>query len=85
MFYPRDFADLGGRPTIDSVLHRLAQKGKIRRTLKALEADINRGRKWNPPFTEVAGDQRKRPTLDGKIGGGAGGRSVTLEIIPPLR
>ena len=36
VFSPRDFADLGRRPTIDSVLHRLEQKGKIRRVIRGI-------------------------------------------------
>lgn len=36
VFSPRDFADLGGRSTIDSTLHRLQQKGTIRRVIRGI-------------------------------------------------
>lgn len=35
-FSPRDFGDLAGRATIDSALHRLEQKQKIRRVIRGL-------------------------------------------------
>jgi hypothetical protein len=35
-FSPRDFLDLGGRPTIDSALHRLAQRGDVRRVIRGI-------------------------------------------------
>jgi hypothetical protein len=36
LFSPRDFADLGARSTIDSILHRLERKGKIRRIIRGI-------------------------------------------------
>src|SRR5258708_13358647 len=36
VFSPRDFADLGGRSTIDSPLHRLEKKGTLRPVLPAI-------------------------------------------------
>jgi hypothetical protein len=41
-FSPRDFLDLGERPTIDSALHRLVQQGKIRRVIRGVY-DFARG------------------------------------------
>jgi hypothetical protein len=35
-FSPHDFLDLGGRPTIDSALHRLAQRGDVRRVIRGI-------------------------------------------------
>jgi hypothetical protein len=35
-FSPRDFLDLGERPTIDSALHRLAQKEQVRRIIRGI-------------------------------------------------
>lgn len=35
-FSPRDFLDIGGRPTVDSSLHRLARKGEIRRVIRGI-------------------------------------------------
>ena len=35
-FSARDFADLGGRPTIDSALHRLERNGSIRRVIRGI-------------------------------------------------
>jgi len=35
-FSPRDFLDLGERATIDSSLHRLAQKGEVRRVIRGI-------------------------------------------------
>lgn len=35
-FSPRDFLDLGERATIDSALHRLAQKGHVRRVIRGI-------------------------------------------------
>jgi hypothetical protein len=35
-FSPRDFADFGGRSTIDTALHRLAQKGQVRRVIRGI-------------------------------------------------
>jgi hypothetical protein len=36
VFSPGDFADLGGRSTIDSTLHRLKRKGVIRRVIRGI-------------------------------------------------
>ena len=36
VFSPRDFLDLGERATIDSALHRLAEKGQVRRVIRGL-------------------------------------------------
>ena len=35
-FSPRDFLDFGSRPAVDSALHRLAQKGNIRRVIRGI-------------------------------------------------
>lgn len=35
-FSPRDFLDLGNRRTVDSALHRLVQKGSIRRVVRGV-------------------------------------------------
>ena len=35
-FSPRDFLDLGGRPTVDSGLHRLEKRGEIRRVIRGI-------------------------------------------------
>jgi hypothetical protein len=35
-FSPRDFLDLGERPTIDSAMHRLAQRGRVRRIIRGI-------------------------------------------------
>ena len=35
-FSPRDFLDLGGRPTVDSALHRLEKRGEIRRVIRGV-------------------------------------------------
>ena len=35
-FSPKDFLDLGGRPTVDSALHRLAQRGEVRRVVRGI-------------------------------------------------
>jgi hypothetical protein len=35
-FSPRDFLDLGGRPTVDSVLHRLEKRSEIRRVIRGI-------------------------------------------------
>ncbi len=48
-FSPKDFADLGGRPTIDSALHRLAQKGQVRRVIRGIYD--------YPRFSEFLGQQ----------------------------
>ena len=36
VFSPRDFLDLGERPTIDSALHRLSQQGQVRRIIRGI-------------------------------------------------
>ena len=41
-FSPRDFLDLGERPTFDSALHRLVQQGNIRRIIRGVY-DFARG------------------------------------------
>jgi hypothetical protein len=35
-FSPRDFLDLGGRPTVDSGLHQLEKRGEIRRAIRGI-------------------------------------------------
>jgi hypothetical protein len=35
-FSPRDFLDIGGRPTVDSGLHRLEKRGEIRRVIRGI-------------------------------------------------
>ena len=35
-FSPKDFLDLGGRPTVDSALHRLTQRGEVRRVVRGI-------------------------------------------------
>ena len=35
-FSPRDFLDLGGRPTVDSALHRLEKRSEIRRVIRGI-------------------------------------------------
>jgi hypothetical protein len=35
-FSPRDFLDMGGRPTVDSGLHRLEKRGEIRRVIRGI-------------------------------------------------
>jgi hypothetical protein len=35
-FSPKDFLDLGGRPTVDSGLHRLEKRGEIRRVIRGI-------------------------------------------------
>lgn len=54
-FSQRDFADLGGRATIDSALHRLEQRGKVRRVL--------RGVYDYPSFSDLLG-QELSPDID---------------------
>jgi hypothetical protein len=34
--FTRDFLDLGGRPTVDSGLHRLEKRGEIRRVIRGI-------------------------------------------------
>ena len=48
-FSPKDFADLGARQTIDSALHRLAQKGQVRRVIRGIYD--------YPRFSEFLGQQ----------------------------
>ncbi len=57
-FSPRDFLDLGERPTIDSALHRLVQQGKIRRIIRGIY-DFPRASKFlkgplSPDIDQVA-------------------------------
>ena len=54
-FSPRDFLDFGERPTIDSALHRLAQRGDVRR--------IIRGIYDYPRFSELL-QQQLSPDID---------------------
>jgi hypothetical protein len=54
-FSPRDFLDLGGRPTVDSVLHRLEKRGEIRRVI--------RGVYDYPRFSKLL-DQHLSPDID---------------------
>ena len=35
-FSPKDFLDIGGRSTVDSALHRLKQRGEIRRVIRGI-------------------------------------------------
>ncbi len=35
-FSPRDFLDIGERPTVDSALHRLTSRGEIRRVIRGI-------------------------------------------------
>ena len=48
-FSPKDFADFGGPSTIDIALHRLAQKGKVRRVIRGIYD--------YPRFSEFLGQQ----------------------------
>jgi hypothetical protein len=54
-FSPRDFLDLGGRPTVDSALHRLAKRGEIRRVIRGIYD--------YPRFSHLLGQQLS-PDLD---------------------
>lgn len=54
-FSPRDFLDLGGRPTIDSALHRLEQRGDIRRVIRGIYD--------SPRFSKMLGQQLS-PDID---------------------
>ncbi len=54
-FSPRDFLDLGERPTIDSALHRLAQKAQVRRVIRGIYD--------YPRFSELLGQQLS-PDID---------------------
>ena len=54
-FSPRDFLDLGGRPTVDSALHRLAQRGDVRRVIRGIYD--------YPRFSHLLG-QRLSPDID---------------------
>jgi hypothetical protein len=51
-------ADLGGRPTIDSALHRLEQEGKIRRVIRGIydypQSSELLGQKLSPDVDQVA-------------------------------
>jgi hypothetical protein len=55
VFSPRDFADLAGRSTIDSELHRLANKGTIRRVIRGIYD--------YPRFSDLL-DQKLSPDID---------------------
>ena len=52
---PRDFLDLGGRPTVDSGLHRLEKRGEIRRVIRGIYDD--------PRFSKLL-DQNLSPDID---------------------
>jgi len=54
-FSPRDFLDLGHRPTVDSALHRLERKGSIRRVIRGIYD--------YPRFSKLLGQQLS-PDLD---------------------
>jgi len=54
-FSPRDFLDLGGRSTVDSALHRLAQRGEIRRVIRGIYD--------YPRFSKLL-DQQLSPDVD---------------------
>jgi len=54
-FSPRDFLDLGGRPTVDSALHRLTQRGEIRRVIRGIYD--------YPRFSQLLGQQLS-PDMD---------------------
>jgi hypothetical protein len=54
-FSPRDFLDISERATIDSALHRLAQKGQVRRVI--------RGVYDYPRFSELL-EQELSPDID---------------------
>lgn len=54
-FSPRDFLDLGGRPTVDSALHRLAQRGDVRRVIRGIYD--------YPRFSQLLGQQLS-PDMD---------------------
>src|SRR5271165_5018872 len=54
-FSPRDFLDIGERATIDSALHRLAEKGQVRRVIRGLYD--------YPRFSELL-KQQLSPDLD---------------------
>jgi len=54
-FSPRDFLDLGGRPTVDSALHRMEKRGGIRR--------VFRGVYDYPRFSRLL-DQHLSPDID---------------------
>jgi hypothetical protein len=51
----RDFLDLGGRPTVDSGLHRLEKRGEIRRVIRGIYD--------YPRFSKLL-DQSLRPDID---------------------
>jgi len=54
-FSPKDFLDLGGRPTVDSALHRLTQRGEIRRVVRGIYD--------YPRFSKLL-DQQLSPDVD---------------------
>lgn len=54
-FSPKDFLDIGGRSTIDSALHRLKQRGEVRRVIRGIYD--------YPPFSKLL-DQQLSPDID---------------------
>ena len=54
-FSPKDFLDLGGRPTVDSALHRLTRRGEVRRVVRGIYD--------YPRFSKLL-DQHLSPDLD---------------------
>jgi len=54
-FSPKDFLDLGGRPTVDSALHRLTQRGEVRRVVRGIYD--------YPRFSKLL-DQQLSPDVD---------------------
>jgi len=54
-FSPRDFLDIGGRSTVDSVLHRLNRSGEVRRVIRGIYD--------YPRFSKLL-DQQLSPDID---------------------
>ena len=54
-FSPRDFLDLGGRPTVDSALHRMEKRSEIRRVIRGIYD--------YPRFSKLL-DQNLSPDID---------------------
>jgi hypothetical protein len=54
-FSPKDFLDIGGRSTVDSVLHRLKQSGEVRRVIRGIYD--------YPRFSKLL-DQQLSPDID---------------------
>ena len=54
-FSPKDFLDLGGRPTVDSALHRLTRRGEVRRVVRGIYD--------YPRFSKLL-DQQLSPDVD---------------------